>query len=116
VPGNKDYDKITKLGEGTAIKIMDGSVVCDYRMVEFMKQTAEKNKIKYQMEILTAGGTDTGAMQKMAKNGSICGAVSIPTRHIHQTIETCHKEDIQLSIDLLAACLESLDKYDWSFK
>jgi tetrahedral aminopeptidase len=116
VPGNKDYDKITKLGEGTAIKIMDGSVICDYRMVEFMKQTAEKNKIKYQMEILTAGGTDTGAMQKMAKNGSICGAVSIPTRHIHQTIETCHKEDIQLSIDLLSACLQSLDTFDWSFK
>lgn len=116
VPGNKDYDKITKLGEGTAIKIMDGSVICDYRMVEYMKQTAAKNKIKFQMEILTAGGTDTGAIQKMAKNGSICGAVSIPTRHIHQTIETCHKEDIQLSIDLLAACLEGLDKFDWSFK
>ena len=116
VPGNKDYDKITKLGGGTAVKIMDGSVICDYRMVEYMKQTAEKNKIKYQMEILTAGGTDTGAIQRMAKNGSIVGAVSIPTRHIHQVIETCHKDDIQLSIDLMAACVEGLDKFDWSFK
>jgi len=116
VPGNRDFDKITRLGEGTAIKIMDGSVICDYRMVEYMKQTAEKHKIKYQMEILTAGGTDTGAIQRMAKNGSIVGAVSIPTRHIHQVIETCHKEDIQLSIDLLCASLEGLDKFDWSFK
>ncbi len=116
VPGNRDFDKITRLGEGTAIKIMDGSVVCDYRMVEYMKQTAEKNKIKYQMEILTAGGTDTGAIQKMAKNGSIVGAVSIPTRHIHQVIETCHVQDILLSIDLLCASIEGLDKFDWSFK
>lgn len=116
VPGNRDFDKITKLGEGTAIKIMDGSVICDYRMVEYMKQIADKNKIKYQLEILTAGGTDTGAIQRMSKNGSICGAVSIPTRHIHQVIETCHKEDIQLSIDLLSACIEGLDKFDWSFK
>jgi endoglucanase len=115
VPGNKDFDKITKLGHGTAIKIMDGSVICDYRMVEYMKQTAEKNKIKYQMEILTAGGTDTGAIQRMAKNGSICGAVSIPTRHIHQVIETCHTEDIQLSIDLTVACIQGLDTFDWSF-
>jgi tetrahedral aminopeptidase len=115
VPGNKDFDKITKLGHGTAIKIMDGSVICDYRMVEYMKQTADKNKIKYQMEILTAGGTDTGAIQRMAKNGSICGAVSIPTRHIHQVIETCHTEDIQLSIDLAAACIQGLDTFDWSF-
>lgn len=116
VPGNRDFDKITKLGEGTAIKIMDGSVICDYRMVEYMKQTADKHKIKYQMEILTAGGTDTGAIQRMAKNGSIVGAVSIPTRHIHQVIETCHKEDIQLSIDLLCGSIEGLDKFDWSFK
>jgi putative aminopeptidase FrvX len=115
VPGNRDFDKITKLGHGTAIKIMDGSVICDYRMVEFMKQTAEKAKIKYQMEILTAGGTDTGAMQRMSKNGSIVGAVSIPTRHIHQVIEMCHQEDIQHSIDLLAACVQGLDKFDWSF-
>lgn len=116
VPGNKDFDKITRLGEGTAIKIMDGSVICDYRMVEYMKQTAEKNKIKYQMEILTAGGTDTGGIQRMAKSGAICGAVSIPTRHIHQVIETCNKEDIQRSIELLSACIEGLDKFDWSFK
>jgi endoglucanase len=116
VPGNRDFDKITKLGDGTAIKIMDGSVICDYRMVEYMKGIATKNKIKHQMEILTAGGTDTGAIQRMAKNGAICGAVSIPTRHIHQTIETCHKEDIQLSIDLLSVCIEGLDKFDWSFK
>ena len=111
-----DFDKITKLGDGTAIKIMDGSVICDYRMVEYMKGVASKNNIKHQMEILTAGGTDTGAIQRMAKNGAICGAVSIPTRHIHQTIETCHKGDIQLSIDLLALCIEGLDKFDWSFK
>lgn len=116
VPGNREFDKITKLGHGTAIKIMDGGVICDYRMVEYMKETASKHKIKHQMEILTAGGTDTSAMQHMAKNGSIVGAVSIPTRHIHQVIETCHKQDIQDSISLLCACVEGLDSFDWSFK
>lgn len=116
VPGSAADNKITKLGDGTAIKIMDGSVICDYRMVDFMKEVAAKNKIKYQLEILTAGGTDTGAIQKMAKNGSIVGAVSIPTRHIHQVIEMCNKEDIRLSIDLLCRCIESIDQFDWSFK
>jgi endoglucanase len=116
VPGNNGYDKITELGKGTAVKIMDGSAICDYRMVEFMKQTATKNKIKHQMEILTAGGTDTAGIQKMAKKGAIAGAISIPTRHIHQVIETCHKEDIRGSIDLLKACLMDIKKFDWSFK
>jgi tetrahedral aminopeptidase len=116
VPGNSGYDKITELGKGTAIKIMDGSAICDYRMVEFMKQTAKKAKITHQMEILTAGGTDTAGMQKMAKKGTIAGAISIPTRHIHQVIETCHKEDIIGSIDLLVACVKNINTFDWSFK
>lgn len=116
LPGAAAHEKITELGKGTAIKVMDASTICDYRMVAFMKETANKHKIDWQPEILTAGGTDTAGIQRMAKGGSIAGAVSIPTRHLHQVIEMAHKDDIQGSIDLLTACLEELDTYDWSFK
>jgi len=34
LPGAAAHEMITKLGEGTAIKIMDASTICDYRMVE----------------------------------------------------------------------------------
>lgn len=116
LPGAAAHEMITKLGEGTAIKIMDASTICDYRMVDFMKKTADKNKIKWQPEILTAGGTDTAGIQRMTEGGSIAGAVSIPTRHLHQVIEMAHKDDIQGSIDLLTACVSQIDKYDWNFK
>ena len=115
VPGASPQEMVTKLGEGTGIKIMDSSTICDYRMVDYMKKTADKNKIKWQPEILPAGGTDTSGIQRMTPGGSIAGAISIPTRHIHQVIEMADKDDIQASIDLLKACLEDLDKYDWSF-
>jgi len=115
LPGAAAHEMITKLGEGTAIKIMDASTICDYRMVDFMKKTADKHKIKWQPEILTAGGTDTAGIQRMTQGGSIAGAVSIPTRHLHQVIEMANKEDIQASIDLLTACVSDLDTYDWSF-
>lgn len=114
LPGAAEHEKITKLGEGTAIKIMDASTICDYRMVDFMKKTADKHQIKWQPEILTAGGTDTAGIQRMTEGGSIAGAVSIPTRHLHQVIEMAHKEDIYGSIQLLTACLEELDRHDWS--
>ena len=52
----------------------------------------------------------------MTQGGSIAGAVSIPTRHLHQVIEMADKDDIQGSIDLLTGCLEDLGDYDWSFK
>lgn len=114
LPGAAAHEMITKLGEGTAIKIMDASTICDYRMVEFMKNTADKHKIKWQPEILTAGGTDTAGIQRMTEGGSIAGAVSIPTRHLHQVIEMAHKEDIQGSIDLLSACIQDIDQHNWS--
>ncbi len=116
LPGAAAHEMITKLGEGTAIKIMDASTICDYRMVNYMKEVADKHEIKWQPEILTAGGTDTAGIQRMTQGGSIAGAVSIPTRHLHQVIEMAHKSDIQASIDLLTACVSELDQYDWSFK
>ena len=50
----------------------------------------------------------------MSPGGSIAGAISIPTRHIHQVIEMSHKEDIQAGIDLLVAAVCGLDGWDWS--
>ncbi len=109
VPGAQDHEKITLLGKGTAIKIMDGSVISDSRMVRFMEQTAQNYNIPFQREILTAGGTDTAGIQR-GGDGAIVGCISIPARHIHSVVEMCHKEDIQHSIDLLTHCLQDLDE------
>lgn len=115
-PGAKPEEQVTKLGDGVAIKVMDASAICDYRMVKYMKELANNNNMKWQNELLPAGGTDTAGMQRMAKFGTIAGAVSIPTRHIHSVIEMAHKEDIKGNIDLLKLCVSKLDTYDWSFK
>ncbi len=115
VPGSRPEERTTSLGAGAGIKIMDSSVICDYRMIAYMKEQAKKNKIKWQPEILSAGGTDTANLQRMVPGGSISGAVSIPTRHIHQVVEMADKNDIQASIDLLTACVCDLDNYDWKF-
>ena len=114
VPGAQAHEKITELGKGAAIKIMDGSVICDHRMVEYLKQTADKNKIEWQPEVLPAGGTDTAGLQRMGKDGSISGAISVPTRHLHQVIEMANKEDIDKCINLLVCAISELDTFDWS--
>ena len=114
-PGSTKQEQVSALGEGACIKVMDSSTVCDYRMVAYMKKVAKKHKIKTQLEILPAGGTDTSGIQRMNPGGSIAGAVSIPTRHIHQVIEMVNRRDVEASIELLKACIEGLDSYDWSF-
>lgn len=115
-PGSQPQEQVSKLGNGTAIKIMDASVISDLRIVEFFKNTAKKHHIKYQTEMLSGGGTDTGSLQRMVKGGSIAGALSIPTRHIHQVIESVHKEDVLDTVNLLHYSLLELDqlKMDYS--
>lgn len=115
-PGAKPEEMVTKLGDGVGIKVMDGGTICDYRMVRYMREQAEKASIKWQAEILPAGGTDTAGMQRMATNGTIAGAVSIPTRHIHSNIEMANKHDIRANIELLKVSILNIDTYDWSFK
>ncbi len=113
VPGAQEHEKITSLGQGTAIKVMDSSVISDSRMVRFMREKAEKYNIPYQVEVLPAGGTDTAAIQRSGE-GAITGCVSIPTRHIHSVVEMCHLDDIRGSIDLLTHCLQEME--DFSFE
>jgi endoglucanase len=104
VPGAPAHDAVTHLGQGAAIKVMDSSVVCDFRIVDALREVAERKKIPYQMEVLPKGGTDTAAIQR-AGTGAPAGCISIPTRYVHSVIEMCHKKDIQASISLLAAFL-----------
>jgi len=115
-PGSKPEESITHLGKGTAIKLMDSSIICDYRMVEFMKQTAKEHNVIWQTEILDKGGTDVAAAQRLSIEGVICGGISIPTRNIHQSIEMVHKTDIQQSIDLMVACTNDINTFDWKHR
>lgn len=116
VPGAQAHEMVTRMGGGTAIKVIDGRTICDYRMVKYLKGLATKHEVKWQTEVLPKGGTDTEGIQRSGKNGAIAGAISIPLRHIHQTIEMAHQKDIQYSIDLLALAVQHLDQYDWSFR
>lgn len=115
VPGSSVHESVTSLGAGTAIKVLDGSVISDYRMVNYLKETAKAEGIKTQLELLPAGGTDTAALQRYGQKGAIAGAISIPLRNMHQSTEMAHQEDVVATIDLLTAGIQNLGSYDWDF-
>ena len=87
------------LGKGAAIKIKDASVICHGELVDELCSLAKAEKIPYQLEILTGGGTDTSSMQ-MTAGGSRAGALSVPTRYIHSAVETCDMGDVEACIEL----------------
>ncbi len=93
-----------KLGGGAAIKLKDASVICDIPFAKLMEKVAAEHKIAHQTEILEAGGTDTSSMQ-MAAEGSIAGALSIPTRYIHSSVETFDMRDVEACVALTCRVL-----------
>lgn len=92
------------LGKGPAIKVRDGGMVSDPRVIEAMIQAAERAKLPYQMEVLEAGSTDATAMIT-TRAGIPAGCVSIPTRYIHTPSEMVDFNDVQNSVRLLVELL-----------
>ena len=96
------------LGKGVAVKIKDNSVICHSGLVSELCEIAKQERIPYQREVLTFGGTDTSSMQ-LTGCGSMAGALSIPTRYVHSGVETCDMKDV-------AACIDLAEKYILSVK
>lgn len=114
IPGVPESDHVTKLGGGTAIKLMDSSLICHPKVVAHFKQLAKSKKIPYQIEILPRGGTDAGGVQRL-HGGIPAFTLSVPTRYIHTVNEMVSKSDLQASIDLLAAYIMDAHKGDYSY-
>lgn len=87
------------LGKGAAIKVMDSSVMCAPEVRSLLIETAKKHNIMYQLEVLTAGGTDAGAIH-LTGSGVRTGGISIPTRYIHSPSEMADIRDIEACIEL----------------
>lgn len=104
-PAGPEMD--VRLGAGTAIKIKDSSVICSYEIVARMRELCKEDKIRYQDELLIAGGTDTSVMQ-VAKCGCAAGAISIPTAYIHSTNEMIDISDVKESVRLAVAIAERI--------
>lgn len=93
------------LHKGTAIKVKDNSIITHPLVRNNLVELAKVNDIKYQMEVLEFGGTDSGAIHT-TKEGVPSGVISIPTRYVHSTVEMASKDDIMDSVRLLKAYLE----------
>jgi endoglucanase len=102
IPERKNFE--VKMGHGPAVKVMDRGMLAHPGVKKWMAETAARNKIPYQMEVLIFGTTDARAMQ-LAHEGSAAGALSIPCRYIHTPSEMLSYSDVQNAVKLLRAML-----------
>lgn len=105
-PGVPPHKRVTCVGGGAAIKIYDTSVIVPARVVDHLNRVATERGIAHQLEIMPSGGTDTRELQ-LSGDGAIAGCVSIPTRYVHQSVETLHPDDLDAAVALVAAFCET---------
>jgi len=103
--------RIAKLGDGVAIKYMDGSVISSPELVDFVRDLAEEKGIDHQMEILLAGGTDTASIQKWGAGPHVI-CLSIPTRYGHGPGAVIHRHDVETAIELLTEVLNRIHLFE----
>ncbi|MGI6658058.1 MAG: M42 family metallopeptidase [Dethiobacteraceae bacterium] len=93
-----------ELGKGAAIKVKDNSVICHPKVKEMLTKIAEEHQIPYQFEVLTAGGTDAGAIH-LTREGIPSGVISIPCRYVHTPGEMVDMDDMESAVKLLKTFL-----------
>lgn len=114
IPGTPSDTAVSRLRDGVAIKMFDSSHIPNPKLVEHIRELAERYDIPHQMELLPRGGTDAGAMQR-AKRGSAAITLSIPTRYVHSVNEMAAIGDIDACVDLLARFLEDAGSRTYSY-
>jgi len=96
----------SKMYGGAAIKLKDASLICHPTIVNHLEKCAKDAGIKYQFEILEAGGTDSGAIH-INKGGVPSGVISVATRYVHSANEMCALSDVEACVDLTVKALET---------
>ena len=112
MPGSGEHEAVTRLGEGVAIKIMDGGHISNPKLVRHLRTIARRDNIAHQMEVLPAGSTDAAAMQK-ARHGTASATLSLPSRYVHTVNEMVHLADIEADITLLTTYLGEVSPTDY---
>ncbi len=112
-PGAENVKIDVKLERGPVITVADASgrgLIAPKRVLDWLVETAESNKIAYQLEVGEGGTTDATAIH-LTKEGIPTGVISVPARYIHTPVEVISLKDLDLSAELVARSLETARKY-----
>ena len=112
-PGIEKKDSEIEIGKGASVTVIESSgqgVIVSEKVLEWLKETAVKNKIKYQLDVSQSGMTDAAAIY-LTKSGIPTGVVSVPARYIHSPMEVLSINDLDYGAELITKAILSAGKY-----
>lgn len=95
-----------KHGEGVAISMRDSGLPRRSYLNRII-QLAEQSKVKYQLEVESAGGSDGGVLQKSSLPIDWC-FIGAAEDNVHSPKEKVHKDDINSMLDLYVYLMREL--------
>ncbi|MHC4818965.1 MAG: M20/M25/M40 family metallo-hydrolase, partial [Planctomycetota bacterium] len=108
-PGHTGGEKNEeKLGGGAAILLLEGSVVSHPRLVRFVLDVAEEEKILHHTATIQRGATDANRFQ-ISGQGVPSLAICVPSRYIHSHSSIVDRRDYEAALKLLVAVVRRLD-------
>ncbi|MBE3116067.1 M42 family metallopeptidase [Candidatus Bathyarchaeota archaeon] len=110
VPGVREFDTSVKMGKGPTLTVSDSGLITHPKVLRWLLDTAEEEKISCQLESGLLGSTDAARIS-ITRQGIPCGTVSIPTRYIHSPVGMLNLKDIENSAKLTAAAIQKITKY-----
>ncbi len=102
-------DGSVKLGKGPQILVYDGGLIGHLGLREVFLDTAKRLNISIQLDFLTAGATDAGAMH-LAHDGSPAISFCVPSRYIHSHTSVISYRDYLDCVNLLVEVIKILDE------
>ncbi len=113
MPGVTKEEAEAKLGDGPQYTIMDAGMIIHSGLKRFIEETANKNKIPLQAEILLGGATDAGGIN-VSGIGVPATCISLATRYLHAHNSIISKKDFDLAVDLIVKLIMEFDmkKYE----
>ena len=105
VPGTPSEQRVTQLGGGVALKVMDSASISTRWLLDEFIALAEERGVPHQLELLPLGGTDAGTIQR-SRGGVASLTLSVPSRYVHTVTEMVAKNDVEASLALLTHYLE----------
>jgi len=109
-PGIREIDTSTKIGKGPALSISDSGLITHPKVLRWLLETAEEEKIPFQIEAGLMGSTDAARIY-LTRQGIPSGNVSIATRYIHSPVAVLSLKDIEYSAKLTAAAIRNASKH-----
>ncbi len=98
-----------RLGAGALLRIYDKSMITHPGMIEFVRDTAETHKVKYQYYISAGGGTDAGRVHTTGI-GVPSAVIGICSRYIHSAASLIHIDDYAAAKELLIKLVQSTNR------